>query len=66
MAKNDVIKWWSGGLCIMRPVTKRAIDWCNEHLPDDAPRWAGGSYVVEHRFVDDITSGMEMAGLKVV
>ena len=62
---NDAILWYSGGLAILRPLTDAAVAWCDEHLPEDAPRWCGNSYAVEHRYVGDIVTGMREEGLVV-
>lgn len=61
---NDAIVFNHGSIMLLRPLTPEAEAWCEEHLPEDGPRW-GDSWVVEHRYVDSIVEGMREDGLRV-
>jgi hypothetical protein len=52
-----------GSIVLLEPLTDEAIDWCNEHLPEDATRWGRDSYVVEPRYVGAIVDGFTEDGL---
>jgi len=51
-----------GSLVILLPLSESGRDWCDEHLPPDAPRWAGG-YAIEARHYRPIIDGIVAAGL---
>jgi hypothetical protein len=53
-----------GSICILTPTSANGINWINEHLPEDSPRWCGGT-VIEHRYVNDILGGITDDGLVV-
>jgi len=53
-----------GSICILAPLTEEASTWVEEHIPEDAQRWAGG-IVVEPRYVADIRDGIDSDGLTV-
>lgn len=54
-----------GSIIVLTPDSDEARAWCEEHLPNDAPRWGAHGYAVEPRYVGDIVAGMEDAGLEV-
>lgn len=51
-----------GGIVLFTPVTGEALDWVDEHLPDDCMTF-GDAYVVEHRYAYDIMQGIINDGL---
>lgn len=51
-----------GSLFTLDPVTEAAVEWCNEHLPEDATRW-GNAYVIEPRYFGPIAEGIVADGL---
>lgn len=51
-----------GSICILTPVSEAAQAWVDEHLPEDAMRWAGG-VVIEPRYAGDILEGIQNDGL---
>jgi hypothetical protein len=53
-----------GSICILRPLTEAAKEWCDEHLPEGAMWWGGGC-AVEPRYIDDIVDGILNDGLSV-
>ena len=56
----------SGGdpVYLLRPRTRAARAWVQEHLPPDA-RWLGGAVAVEHRYIGSIIDGATGDGLTV-
>jgi hypothetical protein len=53
-----------GSLFLLLPVTRRAKQWVNANLPEDAPR-LGQAVAVEPRFVLPIVEGARADGLRV-
>ena len=51
-------------LYLLEPRSEAAQDWTDEHLPDDAMTF-GPAIVVEHRYIEDIVSGIQADGLTV-
>lgn len=51
-------------LVVLVPLSQAAHEWCDEHLPEDRQRWAGGS-VIEARYFGDIYHGIQSDGLTV-
>ena len=51
-------------LYLLRPLTRAAHDWVDDHLPEDAMDWCG-AIVVEHRDISDIVRGAIGDGLVV-
>ena len=47
-----------GTICVLTPLTGAAMEWCNDHLPDDTLRWGSNGYVIEPRYLRDILFGM--------
>jgi hypothetical protein len=58
----DVAVLNAGSLVIITPITEEAQQWCEEHLPADAPM-LGNGYAVEPRYAPDILLGMSEDGL---
>lgn len=46
-----------GSIWTLRPVTLAALEWCQEHLPNDAPM-IGNTYCIEARYISDIVDGI--------
>lgn len=53
-----------GSITVLTPLTPGAREWCAEHLPEDAMRWAGG-YAIEPRYAGDILDGISIENLSV-
>lgn len=54
-----------GSLFLLRPLTRSAHSWIEEHVPSDA-QWFGNALVIEHRYVWTILVGIQDSGLTVV
>ncbi len=52
-----------GTLYLLRPVSRAASAWVEEHLP--VATWFGGAVVVEHRYIGAIIGGAIGDGLEV-
>lgn len=52
-----------GTLFIFNPLTRAAIDWINENIPE--PNWWGNSLIVEHRYARPLGLGILQDGLEV-
>ena len=62
--ETDVSMQDASSIIIITPLTEKAKDWFNEHIPDCATSWMGGpGVVVEHRYMQDIYDGMVDDGL---
>jgi len=48
-----------GTILLVRPLTNDVRDWLELHT---AGQWFGGALVVEHRYVDELVSGMITEG----
>jgi hypothetical protein len=55
---------YHGSIFLLRPVSRLAERWVDEHLPEEAPRW-GNAVAVEHRYIADIVAGIRADGLGV-
>jgi hypothetical protein len=66
MAKRgaDLLVHGHGSIYLLRPTSRRAQRWIEEHVSDDRQEWAG-AIVVEHRFIGDIVRGAIADGLRV-
>lgn len=53
-----------GSIVLFDLLTPAAQWWAKEHVDPDA-QWFGGALVVEHRYVEDLASGMGGDGLLV-
>lgn len=53
-----------GTIFILTPTSDAGLNWCWEHLPEDAQRWGKFGYVIEHRYIQDIVAGMERDDLE--
>ena len=62
---NDFAIGGGGSIYILTPLSSGAEEWCNEHLPEDAPRWGRNGYAIEHRYIRGIVSGIVDAGFSV-
>jgi hypothetical protein len=51
-------------IILLQPLTPAAWAFVDEHLPEDAMRYAG-AIVVEPRYIDDIVEGARAEGLTV-
>lgn len=51
-----------GSIVILTPTSEQAVEWCNNHLPEDAQRWGPNGYVVEPRYIQPIIDGLEAEG----
>lgn len=60
--RNDFYVRNEGSIVLLTPDSDAAYDWCDEHLPEDAMRF-GLSYVIEHRYADEILTGILGEGL---
>lgn len=49
---------------LLRPLTPAAIEWVEEHIPEDAQR-LGNAVAVEHRYISDIVESIQNDGLAV-
>ena len=47
-----------GSIFILTPLTPEAIEWFEQHMPDDVQMWGPNGYVVEPRYVQDILEGI--------
>lgn len=50
---------------LVTPVTRKAIEWVDEHVQLEPWQWHGSGFVVEHRYVDVLVKGMMKNGLVV-
>ena len=58
----------SGRFCtvyLLRPLTPRAFEWIDEHIPGDA-QTLGNAVAVEHRYIGVIADGIAADGLVIV
>lgn len=53
-----------GSIVLLTPESPEARNWALEFLPEDAMRF-GGAIVIEHRYADDIITGIQNDGLTV-
>ena len=54
-----------GTVYTVRPVSKRAGEWTNEHVRLESWQWLGDAFAVEHRYLDDLIDGIRGDGLTV-
>ena len=54
-----------GSIVLLRPVSKAAVEWIDEWIGDEAPRW-GGAVACEVRYAEAIWYGAQDDGLRVV
>jgi len=55
---------FEGSIVILWPDSKRALQWCYDHLPETCDRWGKNGYVIETRFIADVAAGMVRDGLE--
>jgi len=60
----DFIAIHDGSISVLTPMSAVARTWCEENLPEDAPRWGDG-YAIEHRYVFDILAGIQRDNMTV-
>lgn len=53
-----------GSVYLLLPMTDAANNWCDDHLPEDAPMMAT-SYAIEHRYIQDISAGILRDGMTI-
>lgn len=53
-----------GSITLLKPVSDNAASWCEEHMPDDAQRFAG-AYAIEPRYADPILSDLDAEGFTI-
>ena len=53
-----------GSIFLLHPHTELARTWIAEHISEDAYLF-GNAVVIEHRFIADIVTGIQMDGLEV-
>lgn len=53
----------NGSISLVRPLTRKAKDWIDENVQDDA-QWFGRALVVEPRYLPFLVSGMVEEGLR--
>ena len=53
-----------GTIFLLLPLNATAEDWLTEHISEDA-QYLGNAVAIEHRFVADITTGIEADGLTI-
>lgn len=53
-----------GTIVLLTPETKAGKTWAKKHLPSGAMQF-GGAIVIEHRYADDILTGIADDGLLV-
>ena len=65
MSDTDFVLIDHGSIVILDPVTDAALEWCYEHLPEDAPRWGRVGYAIELRYIHEIADAAVRDGLTV-
>ena len=72
MPKKEVGKirhdFWlqnEGSIVLLHPLTDRAKEWIEEHIPEDAQSF-GDAVVIEPRYVSDIVAGIRGDGLTIL
>ena len=64
--KVDVEVYNDGSTFVFKPLTDAAKAWVKENVSLESwQKWAGDSFVVEHRFAENVARGMLEAGLVV-
>lgn len=62
--KTDVWILPQGTLTLVRPLTERARQWINQHLPDHS-QWFGPALIIEHHYLVNVLPVMIQDGLRV-
>ena len=63
--KVDIEVHNEGTVFVFNPLTDAARAWVKDNVSLESwQKWAGNSFVVEHRFAEGIAKGMLDAGLK--
>jgi hypothetical protein len=53
-----------GTIILLRAISKAAVDWVDEHLPEDRQTFADAT-VIERRYFEDIYDGIVSDGLSI-
>lgn len=61
---TDFTLYNHGSICVLTPTSTEASKWIYENIHPEAMRWGRG-VVIEPRYVEDILTGTDMAGLTV-
>lgn len=54
-----------GNIFILNAISDDAETWCDDHLPDDCQMFGQNGYVIEHRYIADIVTGIQSDDLTV-
>lgn len=54
-----------GGIVRITPQTDAGNEWIDENVQSEGWQWMGNSLCVDHRFADNLISGMQGHGLEV-
>jgi hypothetical protein len=52
-----------GSICILNALSPAAVEWVDEHLPEDRQLWGSNGTVIEPRYVAPILEGIVAEGL---
>jgi hypothetical protein len=52
----DFVVCGHGSVSLLRPITRAAHAWIDEHLPADAS-WFGGAFAIDQRYIGVIIRG---------
>lgn len=47
-----------GSTVMVKPLTKKALDWIEANVQLEGWQWLGGAFACEPRYADDLISGM--------
>lgn len=62
--KPDILIRDEGTIVLFTPSSRRAQKWVKENVQTESWQWMGrSSFAVDHRFAQDLISGMEADGL---
>jgi hypothetical protein len=65
MKKPDVMARSHGSVWMFEPVSPRAKEWVKENVAVEGWAWMGPAFAVDHRYADNLISGMVDAGMEV-
>jgi hypothetical protein len=54
-----------GSIFILNALTPAALQWADDHLPDDRQLWGWRGTVIEPRYVSDIVDAIRNEGLTI-
>ena len=52
-----------GSLFMVTPLSDSSRQWVQENVATESWQWLGSSFSVEHRYMQNLVSGMQEAGL---